>query len=173
MKAITFLGSLALMGAVSLFAASCTMDGADDQVSTPDQTEDTTVVPLDDGAQPPTQTPAPGWEDDMRAQVKEEGTVQLKRMLPPASDAHQAPGSAKVAQSGQWLRVVWSTAGVRPYNPYSCCGTVRCDLHAGDWVYWAGTGGGCGGYGCGNEMDLYVHPQNGCPAGWVRYGALR
>lgn len=174
MKTITFLRTLALVGAVSLFAACAMDDGADDQVSTPDQTEDTTVVPLDDSARPPAQAPAPGWEEEGLAPIREEGTVELKRMLPPSSDPHQVrQGSAAVAQSGRWLRVVWGTAGVRPYNPYSCCGTVRCDLHAGDWVYWAGTGGGCGGYGCGYETDYYVHPQNGCPAGWVRAGALR
>ena len=71
-----------------------------------------------------------------------------------------------------WHYVTWGSAGLRPWNPSSCNGTVTCVLHAGDWVYWPGQYiSGCGGYGNDNSGDAYIH-YSACGNGWVRIDAL-
>lgn len=144
---------------LSALAISITTLGCADQGTAP--TLKLAMPPVVEAeSTPPVTPPEAGWENELLERAKQDNSLVVERL--------GLPNSA----TGMWLHVTWSTSGVRPWNPHSCCGTVTCDVHAGDWVYWSGYGGGCSGYGCGTDSDYYVHPQNGCPAGFVRGGSL-
>src|SRR5262249_51142714 len=72
-----------------------------------------------------------------------------------------------------WHYVAWSQAGIRPWNPQSCGGTIACTVGPGTWVYWAGSGGGCCGTGLPGDCtsDVYVH-YTPCGSGYIRADAL-
>jgi hypothetical protein len=104
---------------------------------------------------PPADLPPDGWDANMMRQADEANITEIQ----------------KVEAQGRWLKVRWPSAGVRRWNPSSCCGTVHCSVYAGQWVYWNGHAGGCSGGPCGNYVDIYVSTPCGF-GGWVRGDAV-